>query len=65
MNTVKTMQVLDGRIGAIPNIFSVILALKRKWAFNVMIYNFGSRVNKIFWIYIHTESQNYMSEETT
>lgn len=30
-----------------------------------MIYNFVSHVNKIFWICIHTESQDYMSEETT
>jgi len=50
MNTVKTMQVLDGRTGAIPHAFSVILALKRKQAFNKMIYNFSSCVDKMFWL---------------
>lgn len=44
------MEVLDGRIGAIPQVFSVILALKRKQAFNIMIYNFNSQVDKTFWL---------------
>lgn len=58
MNIVKAMEVLDGRIGAIPQVFSVILALKRKQAFNIMIYNFNSQVDK-------TLAGPYMSEGTT